>query len=162
RYFPGELNQLNDYAEAVPGSADELGTMVENRAANLDELSALESGIGKVEAANGLPEIAIEDQSENLKQEAVKKADNHFTGKEAQLQEAMNKMAEYKKKYSSVESLKDLPKRPPNTMKGKPFVERLVPGISLQVLRNNDWMVDLNPQVGYRISGKITTGIGWT
>lgn len=159
--LPDELGQINEYAGAVPGNADELGTMVENQAVNLDELSALETGIEEVEQANALPEMDMEGQSEQLKQQAVKKAVNHFKGKETQLQEAMNRMAEYKKKYSSVESLKDLPKRPPNAMKGKPFVERLVPGISLQVLRNNDWMIDLNPHVGYRISGKITAGIGW-
>jgi hypothetical protein len=46
-------------------------------------------------------------------------------------------------------------------MHGKPLIERLVPGLSLQVQKRNDWWFDFNPYVGYRFTGKITAGLGW-
>ncbi len=96
-----------------------------------------------------------------VKQQAVKKAVNHFAGKEEVLQTAMEKMSKYKAKYASLNSLSDLKKRPPNAMKGKPFIERLLPGVTFQILRNDDLFLDVNPYVGYRISGRFTSGIGW-
>lgn len=43
---------------------------------------------------------------------ARKVATDHFAGKQEQLKAAMEKVAKYKQKYSSVSSIKDLPKRP--------------------------------------------------
>ena len=73
----------------------------------------------------------------------------------------MDKLSKYKQKYSSVSSLKDLPKRPPNPMKGKPFVERLVPGLYFQYQQKNFFLIDVNPYLGYKLSGRFTTGLGW-
>lgn len=98
---------------------------------------------------------------EEVKQQAVKKAVNHFAGKEEVLQTAMEKMSKYKAKYASLNSLSDLKKRPPNAMKGKPFIERLVPGVAFQILRKDNLFLDVNPYVGYRLSGRLTSGIGW-
>ena len=98
---------------------------------------------------------------EEVKQQAVKKAVNHFAGKEEVLQAAMDKMSKYKAKYESLNSLSELKKRPPNAMKGKPFIERIVPGVAFQILRKDDLFLDINPYIGYRISGRLTSGIGW-
>ena len=98
---------------------------------------------------------------EEVKQQAVKKAVNHFAGKEQVLQAAMDKMSKYKAKYESLNSLSELKKRPPNAMRGKPFIERLVPGVAFQILRKDDLFLDVNPHIGYRISGRLTSGIGW-
>jgi hypothetical protein len=44
----------------------------------------------------------------------------------------------------------------------KPLIERVVPGISFQILkRGNDVLVDFNPYAGYRFTGRLTTGGGW-
>jgi hypothetical protein len=92
------------------------------------------------------------------KQEAM----NHFAGKEQVLQAAMEKVSKYKQKYSSLQSIHDLPKRRPNEMRGKPFRERLVPGIAFQIQRkSNDLLVDFNVYAGYRFTGKFTSGLGW-
>ena len=92
---------------------------------------------------------------------AKKAAVDHFDGKQEKLKAAMEKISKYKQKYSSVSSIKDLPKRPPNVMKGKPFIERLVPGLYFQCQQKNMYLLDVNPYVGYRISGRFTTGAGW-
>jgi hypothetical protein len=73
----------------------------------------------------------------------------------------MDKISRYKQKYSSVSSLKDLPKRPPNAMKGKPFIERLIPGFYFQYQQKNYNLFDINPYLSYRLSGRFTSGAGW-
>jgi hypothetical protein len=95
---------------------------------------------------------------EQIQQAAV----DHFAGKEKQLQAAMDQMAKLKNKYSSLNSLTDIPKRRPNEMKGKPLRQRLIPGIGLQILKATDhFMTDFNPYLGYRFNGKLTAGLGW-
>jgi hypothetical protein len=99
---------------------------------------------------------------EKLAMEQVQKqAVNHFAGKEKELQSAMSQINKYKKKYASLSSIKDIPKRARNTMHGKPLIERLVPGISLQVLKKGTALIDFNPQAGYRFNGRLTVGTGW-
>lgn len=47
-------------------------------------------------------------------------------------------------------------------MKEKPLIERIVPGIALQVQKKgDDLMVDFNAYAGYRFTGRITAGLGW-
>jgi hypothetical protein len=48
-----------------------------------------------------------------------------------------------------------------NEMKGKPLIERIVPGITLQIQKNSDVLIDYNPLIGYRITGRFTAGTGW-
>jgi hypothetical protein len=98
---------------------------------------------------------------DELKEQVKKQAVNHFAGKEQQVQKAMDEMSKLKQKYSSVQSIKDLPKKAPNPMKEKPFIERIVPGIAFQILLKNEWLTDFNPYVGYKFNGRITAGFGW-
>lgn len=98
---------------------------------------------------------------EEVKQQAVKQAVNHFAGKEEVLQSAMEKMSQYKTKYESLNGLSEIRKRRPNAMRGKPFIERIVPGVAFQILRKDDLFLDVNPYIGYRISGRLTSGLGW-
>src|SRR5689334_9713781 len=72
----------------------------------------------------------------------------------------MDKLAKYKEKYESLPSLDDA-KKMRNTMKGKPFVERFVPGFTLQFQTKDDWWMDTYVSAGYRVAGKITAGTGW-
>ena len=102
---------------------------------------------------------------DNAKQHLVtiakKAAVDHFAGKQEQLKAAMEKISKYKQKFTSASSIKDLPKRPPNAMKGKPFVERLVPGLYFQHQQKNFYLIDVNPYLGYRITGRLTASLGW-
>jgi hypothetical protein len=46
--------------------------------------------------------------------------------------------------------------------KFKPFAERLVPGTVIQIQNKaGNTLVDFNPYVGYRFTGRMTTGVGW-
>jgi len=102
------------------------------------------------------------DAMKNLaKGEVQKQAVNHFAGKEKELQSAMSQISKYKQKYASLSSIHDIPKHARNTMHGKPLIERIVPGINLQVQKRGTVLIDFNPQAGYRFNGRLTVGAGW-
>lgn len=133
--------------------------LAESQAGKVAEVKALQDQAGNLPAN---PLGSEKEAKEQLVSQARKVAVDHFAGKQEQLKQAMDKMSKYKQKYQSVQSIKDLPKRPPNAMKGKPFYERLVPGLSLQAQhQSKDWQADFYLSAGYRISGRITAGLGW-
>jgi hypothetical protein len=113
---------------------------------------------------DGLPEapgMNAENPQDLAKEEIKKAAMDHFAGKQEQLKAAMEKMSKYKQQYSSVQSIKDLPKKPPNPLKEKPFIERVVEGVALQVFKKDDWLLDVSPYLGYRFNPRLTVGAGW-
>lgn len=120
-------------------------------AKELDQLKDIKNPLEQISANN----------PDAVKQELQKQAMNHFEGKQQVLQAAMDEVSKYKKKYSSVQSLKDLPKKKPNEMKDKPFIERFVPGVTFQYQYNSGYLIDINMYGGYRLTGRVTTGLGW-
>jgi len=109
--------------------------------------------------------IAAGGDKETMKQQALqqapKLAKNHFKGQEAALQEAINKVNSYKKKYTELTDLENIPKRKPNAMKDKPFIERLVPGMTFQIQKSENVWLDYNPSLSYLMSGRFAAGLGW-
>jgi hypothetical protein len=71
-------------------------------------------------------------------------------------------MAKLKTKYSEVKSMADLSKRWQNPLKGKPLIERLIPGVSLTILSQKNLFIDINPSLAYRISPRFRSGLGWS
>lgn len=170
----GDLGQITDQAK---GYQDDLKNLTGGNLNDMQQVpKTIEEQAGKIEGVQELqkqsgvvdgykdkvgnlsdPNAAKEKGVEMAKEAAI----DHFAGKQEQLKAAMDKISKYKQKYSSVSSLKDLPKRPPNAMKGKPFIERLVPGLYFQYQQKNYNLFDINPYLGYRISGRFTSGLGW-
>lgn len=177
--IPGDIKGAADIKnlEGVTGSSDKIqevtgkaGEISQMKSQPVDQLA--ESRFKQSEQVQQIQKEAdIKDISAIKSQDAMKAelknqaravATDHFAGKEQQLKAAMDKIAKYKKKFPNASSIKDLPKRPPNAMKGKPLIERIVPGINLQIqTRGKEFMVDFNPYAGYRFSGRITAGLGW-
>lgn len=160
----GEVGeQVKEVTGAVPKSVDEVPQAIEQQAGKLSEVGELQKHAGEVDKLKGMAGDVKDPEAmkKQVMDEAKKQAVNHFAGKEKELQEAMDKMAKYKQKYSSVQSIAELPKKRPNEMHGKPLIERLVPGIALQISRKDDWLVDFNPYVGYRFNARLTVGAGW-
>jgi hypothetical protein len=163
-----QLNQVTGNADDIQQqikegvSAEQVGKTIEDKAADLDQVKAIQG-----QSLPGQPEMPIEMPAngdaakEQLMNMAKKEAMNHFVGKEAALQQAMDKMSKYKEKYNSVSSIKDLPKKRPNPMKEKPVVERLVPGLTLQFHSNQNFLLDVNASAGFRFTEHITAGLGW-
>jgi hypothetical protein len=166
----GDLGEIGGQAKELQGDLKNVSK------GNLEDVKSIENQAGKIDGVGDLQKgtAAVDDYKTKVgdlsdpakaKEQAVEmakeKAIDHFAGKQEQLKAAMDKMSKYKQKYSSVSSIKDLPKRPPNAMKGKPLIERLVPGIFFQYQQKNFNLFDFNPYLGYRLSGRFTTGLGW-
>jgi hypothetical protein len=162
--------EIGKYTEGVKNiSADglndeKLKKELEANAANIaggkalqTQLTDIEKQKAMVEKWNSDPEYRKEMAVNQAKEQAV----NHFAGKEKELMAAMDQLSKAKTKVKDAEQVVDLFKKPANPMKGKPFVERLRPGINLQIQSRQNIMVDFNPQIGYRISGRFAAGIGW-
>lgn len=169
----GELGNVNlaDVTSELSGVTDKISSIqqelpviptVEDVATKAEE-KATELASEKIGDINGAPELpsSEEQAKEMLVTEAKEQAMDHFAGKQDKLQAAMDQMSKYKQRYSNVQSIKDLPKKLPNEMHDKPLRERLVPGLSIQIQKRNDWWFDFNPYLGYRFSSRITAGLGW-
>jgi hypothetical protein len=170
----GQANALIDKAQAYQqdvskiaqgdlSQVEEIPKAIESRIASMDEMKELQKQTGQVTQYQEM--LAKGNDPEALKamakEAAVKYATDHFAGKQEALHAAMDKMSKLKSKYSQVSSLKDLPKRVPNPMKNKPFIERLVPGFAFQIQKANTFMIDLNPTLAWRFTGRFTAGAGW-
>ena len=173
----GAANSITDKAQAYGGDVKnvaqgnlgevkEAPKALENKAMKLDEVKGLQKEAGAFDqykdmATKGNDPEAMKQLAMQQAQTAFQSPVNHFAGKEEVLKEAMDKMSKLKGKYSELNSLKDIPKRKPNEMRGKPLIERIVPGITLQIQKTKDVLIDYNPYLGYRFYGKFTAGAGW-
>ena len=150
---PGNVTDVESLSEAAEQKATDISGIqeIEKQTGSLDQYK---EAVSKPPDQDSLKEIAIA----QLRQVAV----NHFAGKEQVLQEAMETMTKYKNKYASVSSISELPKKRPNEMRGKSFIERIIPGLALQIHKEgDDFMVDFNAYAAYRFTRKINAGIGW-
>jgi hypothetical protein len=84
-----------------------------------------------------------------------------FATQQQQIVSTVNKVSEYQKKMGTIHAkVKDLPKRP-RREKRPPLIERFVPGVTVQVQKSANWMVDLNPGLRFRVRSIFSIGAGW-
>ncbi len=155
----GLSQDVNALKEGSLDEVQQLPSTIEQRATNIDAVNELASHTESIESLKSTqgPEALKEQMIEQVSNQAI----DHFEGKGEVLKETMDKISKYKMMYSSVSSLSDLPKRPPNPMKEKPFIERVIPGIAFQISFKYSWQMDFAPYMGYRYNGKINAGLGW-
>lgn len=76
--------------------------------------------------------------------------------------ETQQNMSKAKRIYGSFQSIKNLPLKPPNEMKDKPFRKRIVPGIYLQIYQSDHVVIDFAPSLAYRFTGRLTAGLNYS
>ena len=164
----GFVNNLGTYAEDVKqltqGNLNEIKNvekLVENKVAGIEGMEQLQEGKALMEKAKPDSAALANMAKEAVQEEILNVAQDHFAGKEAVLQQAMDKMSKLKNRYSEVKSMAELPKRLPNPLKGKPFIERLVPGITFQIQKSQFLLIDVDPTLLYKIRPRISAGMGW-
>lgn len=173
----GSLGKVSEVTGQVKGVGDELTNLknegiggmesapraVEGQLTKIEEVQGIQKEMGGVEEMKEMAGKGNDPEAmkEMAAKEVKKKAVDHFAGKGEQLQNAMQKVSSMKQKYSSIKSIKDLQKRPPNPMKGKALVERLVPGLVMQFQASEHFLLDFNPVIGYRFGGRVNAGLGW-
>ncbi len=164
-------------------SADSLKSIAKNTFKSLDkvlehelgkraEMIALKKDMAMMKEFKNLPENYKKqfDQYSNkeyLQKEgvsrAVKEASKYLAEHQDKLTAAQSKLTKLKKKYSSVPNSNDLStatKR--NSLKGKPFKERMVIGGNLQLVSTQPLIIDLSPVLGYKINKKFSIAVGAT
>jgi len=145
----------------------------------------------KLEQARKTPEeyrgkLESYQDKDKIKSSAKELVTKHFSQHQDKLQAAQQKLATFKKKYSSIQSTKDMStavKR--NSLEGKPLSERLVLGGTFQINPSYSrssgsqstttgtsgsgsstgkvpTSVDFSPLLGYRLNKNYTLGIGVT
>ena len=153
-----------DAENLVKGNLNEVKNIdktLEAELMDMEGMNQLKEGSALL-GANPMDSAALANKAkEMIKEQVMNAAQDHFAGKQELLQEAMGKMTKLKTKYSEVKSMAELPKRLPNPLKGKPFVERLVPALTFQIQKSGNFLVDINPMLMYRISPRISAGAGW-
>lgn len=163
---------INEVSDITSGVSEQMGALPEgaNQINQLDKLA--ESQVSKLDgvkelsdATSNLPINPMTSEEEAKKQmlnQAKEIAVDHFAGKQDVLKSAIDQISKYKQKFSSISSLSEITKRPPNPMKGKPLIERIVPGIQFQIFqKQGNFLTDFNLYAGFRFNARLTTGLGW-
>ena len=155
------------------GLADDSPLMqaLEQKVGHFREFQELKKQTAELEKLKQMPNEYKEkygkyQDKEFLKQQALAKAKElgtkHFADHQDKLQAAQQTLAKYKKKYSAIQSTKDMStavKR--NSLKGKPLGERLVLGGTFQI-NKDPTAVDISPLLGYKLNKKTRFGAGVT
>lgn len=164
----GLTSQLKTYSSdiknVVQGNFEDVKSIdktIEAKIAGMEGVDQLQEGKAFLEKAKPDSAAIMNMAKEAVQEQLLNPAMDHFAGKQAVLQQAMDKMSKLKSRYTEVKSLAELPKRLPNPLKGKPFIERIVPGITFQIQKSNYFLLDVNPVVQYKIRPSLSAGLGW-
>jgi hypothetical protein len=156
----GELKKtdVKEEAKKLPGE-------IEKQAENIDQVEALKKELPQTNTVTDqVEDLKSKADPANLKNDAktrTKKAFvDHFAGKDEAVKSGISQLEKYQKKYNSLADIRHLPKKRPNEMKGKPFIERLTPGITFQVyMLESNWKgIDISPSVEYWFSDRFRAG----
>lgn len=141
---------------------------LENKARQLHEVKELDAQTQKLremEAKHAAMLQRYQDKKfiqEELKRKSANVVNDQLTKFSPAIKNAQSDISKTKKVY---ENSKLLPpdsvkrKKRINTMAGKPFKKRIVPGVTFQTYTGSDEVLfDLSPQVGYRLTGWLTMG----
>ena len=166
----GYANELEKVKELDVKDMQKVPEAAEKQLLKIDRIDAVKGELDKGDALKKQMST-FGDQAkdpEEMKEEVLHRTKQPFVdylkGKEEKVQSGMNKMFEYQKKYRVIADTRNLPKRTANKMKGKPWQERLVPGVAFQINQNHvPWTgIAISPFVGYRLSGRFRTFISAT
>jgi hypothetical protein len=174
-----EMGQVGKVSKEVEGYQKDIANVSKGDLDKVKKLpGAIESKAEGMKEIKGLQakELTMEQQQEMAKKwesdpeyrkelalnKAKEQTTNYFAGHDKELMAAMNKMTQLKSKTKDAEMAVDMFKKQGNPMTDRTFRSRLVPGFALQIQKKGDnlWL-DFNPYLGYRISGRFTSGIGW-
>ena len=77
------------------------------------------------------------------------------------LETAMDKISKLGSTSGDLSELKHIAKKKLNPLKGKPAGERIVPAFTFQIQKASTFLLDLNPNVGWKFTPRLMAGMGW-
>jgi hypothetical protein len=162
--YETEVRQIKDgdlaSTEKIPGLA-------EDKVENLKQAQAAGAELQKATAQQEkyAAMIARYKDKKALQAEIQRKALNVANEKLSQespaFKEAQAQLAKAKKLNPTVESYKEFKQKRTNEMKGKPFREHILPGLTVQAYNTNKKMtIDWGLQTGYKFTTRLLAGAG--
>lgn len=149
--------------------AEKLPELAEQHVGKLEEIATIQQHQKQLEKIQQMQQQYTQQveqfrDSARLTRETEEKLKNlaheQFESQAQQLEQAQGQLARYKKKFSDIQSIHTLPKRPPNPMREKPFRERFFPGLMMQMVKRDYYSVDFAPQFYYHWRPRWQPGAG--
>lgn len=159
----GYTNEAKNIVQGNLNDAKNAERLAEAEAKKMREVKKLQEQTDAVQKYREQAEryndpVAMEKE---VKQKATEVATGQLAAQQKNVNEAVQNLSKQKAKYGNIQSINDLPKRRFNAMRDKPFVERLVLGITFQIQSGTNFWLDVNPSLGYRFNGRLSAGLGW-
>ena len=172
----GKLNQSwNSYSKDLTAlrqgkltNVKAIPEAIEGQVGQIDQLQELQQQSGALEEFTSQPDSYRQQMEqyqnqENLKQQAqnklIEKSVDHFVGQNETVAQARQTLDQSKRKYARVQTEQNKFVRA-TSLKNTPTIERLVPGLRLQVHQGPPTAFDLSPFVGYRFNTRWLAGLG--
>ena len=175
--YSGELSGIKDKAGELKDinanqlKDEEIKKKAEDQLKNVNGVGEVEENVKAFEETRELPDRYKKQMEQYQGKEKLKKeirskymqfGNQHFVGKSKELKASKESLEKYKKKYDDIEPVDGIVNRKRNAMKEKPFRERFLMGGYVQIQGSPRTMLDISPQVGYRLSGLFSVGAGVT
>jgi len=149
-------------------NSKKLSSDIEKKAGELSGLKSIEGNRIAMEAELKRQQKLIED----YKKEMVAKDDIEMKVKELTNSDQLKNLEtksndkvkdfnKYKRKYSEVQDIRNLPKHATNPMTALPWRERIVPGFTFQTFSQIKNWIELSPQAYYKLNGYFTAGAAY-
>lgn len=145
---------------------EKLPELFEQQAAQLEEVKALQAqeavSTRQLEKYKKLIEQYKEEKKihEELKAKTKELATEQILKNQGKVDDAMKNIDKYKRKFSHVHDMRNLPKRAPNPLKDASWRERVVPGLTFQTVSGSGTWLEFDPQVFYKLNGNLSAGVG--
>jgi hypothetical protein len=164
----GEAGKYQKDIEAVKaGDTESLSKQAEQHAQAIKPVSAAGKELTKATAEQAKYQSLIQRyRDEKLIQEEIKRkaktvANAQIAGHADKVQKAQQDLMNAKQKLSGKERVKAFFAKQSTELEGKKFYQRLLPGVTWQVYKRDYVSVDLALQTGYRVSPRLTAGVGF-
>lgn len=164
----GEAGKYEKDIQAVKaGDTESISRQAEEHAQAIKPVSAAGKELTKATAEQARYQSLIQRyRDEKLIQEEIKRkaksvANAQIAGHADKVQKAQQELMHAKQKLSGKEKVKALFSKQSTELEGKKFYQRLVPGVTWQVYKQDYVSVDLALQTGYRVSPRLTAGVGF-
>lgn len=148
------------------GEIDKVKTVksdLEKKAAAQPELTSASKDLKMMEEQQ--KQMLAMKNKEEFKKQTLARAKTvvaeQFAAQQQKITSTVTKVGQYQTKLGTIHrQIKDLPSRPRRERR-PPLIERFVPGVTVQVQKNANWMVDVTPGVRFRVRSIFSLGAGW-
>jgi hypothetical protein len=156
--------ELDNISKNGIEDAEKLPKEIENQVGKIDEVHVLNKEAKKITEYQNV--VQRYRDKKLLQEEILRKskmvANDKLNSMTPQLKEVQQQIGKAKRLNPAVESFKEITKKRPNEMKGKPFRDRFLPGITFQAYQQDRFTLDCALQTSYRVSGRLTSGLGYS